>query len=161
MFAVHLLKCSKPTEEILKHSGTFVLISKEYSVVPRFVQYAFLQAFKTFETGRQTAKTLNLEWLAKLAMTKNVSNAVNFTKPFSLEKKSLLAQKKVELALACVNCFETDAELAKVGEKLKETASFVQNAESTLREKYSISAKALEVYKLEDLLIEKAAVETL
>ncbi|MDP3742081.1 MAG: KEOPS complex subunit Cgi121 [Candidatus Micrarchaeota archaeon] len=150
MFAVHLIKSSKPLEDILKHSGTFVLISKEYSVVPRFVQYAFMQAFKTFETGRQTAKTLNLEWLAKLAMSKNVSNAVNFTKPGGNE-----------ICFAAVNCFEADAKLAEIGVELQFDKKFREKAESILAEKYNISAKALEVYKLEDLLIEKAAVENI
>lgn len=150
MFAVHSLKCSKPLEEILKHKGTFIVISSEYAAVPRFVEYAFIQAFKTFEKGQNTAKSINLEWLSKLAMTKNVSNAVNFTKPSGNE-----------VCLAAMNCFETEAELEKIGKKVKLSEKFRQKAGKTLTEKYAVPAKALNAYKLEDLLIEKAAVENL
>ena len=150
MFAIHLLKGSKPLEEMLKHKGTFVVISKEYVCVSRFVEYAFTQAYKTYAKGQNTAKTLSLEWLCKLAQTKNVISAVNFTKP-----------NGKEVCLASVNCFETPAELEKIGTELAITKAFRQEAFETLIEKYAIPAKALEVYKLEDLLIEKAAVENI
>lgn len=150
MYAVHLLKSSKPLVEILKHSGTFVIVSAEYACCPRFVQYAFMQAFKTFEQGQATAKTLNLEWLCKLALTTNVSNAVNFTKPSGKE-----------ICIAAMNCFEMSAELEKIGEKIEVNKEFRQKAEQILKEKYAVPAKALETYKLEDLLIEKAAVENI
>ncbi len=152
MFTIHLLNVNSSIDDVVKmktaSNAYFVVISAEYVCVPRFVQYAFLQAFKTFETGQQTAKTLNLEWLAKLAMTKNVSNAVNFTKPSGKE-----------MCLVAVNCFEKEGEIMKIGAPLNLTTQFSEKAERTLAEKYNISAKALEVYKLEDLLIEQAAVE--
>ncbi len=154
MFSIHLLESNVSLDELLKlklsSNAYFIVISSEYVCVPRFVEYAFLQAFKTFENGQNTAKTLNLEWLCNLALTKNVSNAVNFTKPSGKE-----------ICLASVNCFETQAELKKIGAKIKLSEVLRQKVEKNLVKKYEISAKALEVYKLEDLLIEKAAVENL
>ena len=152
MFSIHLLR-SNNVEEVVKKipsNVAAIVISEEYICVPRFVEYAFMQAFKTFEKGQNTAKTISLESICNLALKKNVSNAVNFTRPSG-----------TEMCFAAMNCFETPVELANIGIELPIGKEFRQKAEEILIEKYDIFAKALAVYKFEDLLIEKAAVENI
>ncbi len=154
MFAVHLLRLNCSTEEMLKTklapNACFVILSSEFVCVPRFVEYAFMKAFKSCEAGKNTANTLSLEWLCNLSLTKNVSNAVNFTKPSGNE-----------VALACVNCFEKTREITQLGAPVNVGKEFREKAVQSLKEKYRIPPKAVDVYSLEDLLIEKAAVENL
>ncbi len=153
MFSIHSLQLEAPVERVVQTrvpgNACFIVIRSEYACVPRFVQYAFLQAYKSYVAGAGVAKSLSLEWLCKLALSKNVSSAVNFTKP-------------VESAacLASVNCFE-NGEWKKFSTPIKVEKRYFKAFEKTLIDKYCISEKALSVYSLEDLLIESAAVENI
>ncbi|MFH0713156.1 MAG: KEOPS complex subunit Cgi121 [Candidatus Micrarchaeota archaeon] len=152
MFSIKLVKLSAPIEKVLKFQRKdneyFVIISSEYACSPRFVQYAFLQAFKACEVGKNTAKSLELEWLCKLALTPNVASALQFTKP-----------DDNVVALASFNCFEKESDMREICEVQAVSAQLKKEGEKLLIAKYKISAKALENYAIEDLLIETAAVE--
>ena len=156
MFSIYSLELIAPIEEVLKHklrsNAAFIVINTEYVAAPRFVQYAFLQAYKSYAGGKNIANTLSLEWLCKIALTANVSNAVEFTKP------ALPA-----ICLADVNCFDdvNKTELQAIGKLRLPSKEFLKNAEQSLCKKYGLTVEALAVYKFEDLLIEKAAVENL
>ncbi|MBI4406742.1 hypothetical protein HY571_02405 [Candidatus Micrarchaeota archaeon] len=151
MYSICLLRSNNSIDEFVKAmpaDSYFVVLRPEYVCVPRFVEYAFIQAFKTFETGRQTANTISLEWLAKLALTKNVSKALFVTKP--------------EKGLWCVACINLEKKaLEKFGKFKRPGKEFCEKAGKKLVTLYNIPKKALEVYSLEDLLIEKAAVENI
>ncbi len=154
MFSIYSLELIAPIEEVLKYklrsNAAFIVINNEYAAVPRFVQYAFLQAYKSYAGGKNIANTLSLEWLCKIALTTNVSNAAEFTKPVL-----------PLVCLAAVNCLDdaNKTELQAIGKLQVPQKAFLKNAEQSLCKKYGLSEKTLSVYAFEDLLIEKAAVE--
>ncbi len=153
MFSIYLVNLKSSIEKVIevKRGGFVVFIRPEYVCVPRFLEYAFLQAYKTYGSDKNVAKTLELEWLCKIALTNNVASALSSTRP---DSKTAV--------IAAVNCFENLSELSSFSEIITEAdKSLLKTAPAFLAEKYSLTKEALEHYSLEDLLIEKAAVENL
>jgi len=157
MFSLYLLYSSLSPDEILaklkllkKSSSAAIIVRSEYAVVPRFVEYAFIQAFKSFEQGTSNANHIELEWLCKLAVTKNVSNGLDKTRPTSKC-----------FALATINLSLSAEQLCKIGAPCCATPSLQKSAEKFLKERYEITEAALKNYKLEEMLIETAAVENI
>ncbi len=157
MFSLHLLYSSLSPDEILaklkplkKSSSAAIILRSESAIVPRFVEYAFIQAFKSFEQGTQSANHIELEWLCKLAVTKNVSNALDKTRPTS---KCFV--------LATINLPLSTEQLYKIGAPCCASPSLQKSAEKFLKERYEITNAALENYSLEEMLIENAAVENI
>lgn len=155
MLSLNLLYSNLSADELLAKlklfrtsSSAAIILRSEYAVCPRFVEYAFLQAFKSFELGRASAKTLELEWLCKLALTSNVANALKKTRP---ESKCFV--------LAAVNMPLSTEQLCKIGSQCCSTPTFLRAGEKFLKEKYGITEAALKNYSLEEMLIETAAVE--
>ncbi len=150
MYSICLLRSNCSIEEFVKAmpvDSHFVVLRPEYVCVFRFVEYAFIQAFKTFE-AHGTAKNLSLEWLCRVALSKNVSKALSFTKP-----------EKSTWCVACVNLEKK--QLEKFGKVEAPSKKFCVSSAKFLVELYGVPKKALELYSLQDLLIEKAAVENI
>ncbi len=72
------------------------------------LNYSHETAFKSFEEGTNTARTFELEWLLRIAGTKQISQALELTKPvegepclylslkpFNIPKNLIVNQKKV------------------------------------------------------------------
>ena len=157
MFSLNLLYSSFSADELLAKlkplktsSSAAVVIRWEYAACPRFVEYALLQAFKSFESGKASAKSLELEWLCKLALTTNVANALQKTKP----------QGKC-IALATVNLPLSTEELCKLGAPCCKSPALLNVGGKFLKTQYEITDAALATYSLEEMLIETAAVENI
>ena len=157
MFSLNLLYSGLQPDEVLAKlkplrtsSSAAIVIRWEYAIAPRFVEYAFLQAFKSFESGSNSSNNIELEWLCKLAVTKNVANALDKTRPTS--KCLVLATANLHLSLQ---------QLCKLGAPCCKSPFLKVEAEKFLKTRYGITESALENYSLEEMLIETAAVENI
>lgn len=150
---VYLLETIPELEKIvsmLKQTGANAVVLKpEFSIALKPINYAYFLAYKSFSQNTAVAREFGLEWISKLACTKNIGKALAFCLP---------KQKIVLLASG----FPLEKEfLKKIGKQLKPSKAVNQVYRSKLTELYALGEKELVNYSLEDLIAEKIALNNI
>ncbi len=122
-------------------------VRPDVACLKRFLDYTYSEAFKSFQAGRQSARKFEVEWLCRLACTQNQSKAIGFCRPRG-ELAALVSPE--EIGGKIIGGVGVEAEFAPSPSGMRSLAG-----------EYGFGSEALEKYSLEDLLVEKCAVEFL
>jgi len=128
-----------------KCGDDFIVVKPELCFSEKFLRYTLFLAYKSFQNGTASAKTLGLEWLCRMAGTGNVSTAISLCLP-SREKGTVVG-------IACPRKIE-GAELADLGKPVEIGLAALGKKAAAL---FKVSKNELANNSLEDLLIERAA----
>ncbi|MFH1200015.1 MAG: hypothetical protein V1708_03025 [Candidatus Micrarchaeota archaeon] len=119
-----------------------VAVRPQLACLGKFVDYTCSQTYKAFREGGKAAGKFEVVWLCRLSCTKRVSGAIGFCRPRG-EIVALLSPGKIDAA--------------KLGLPAKFSCS--KAVFDALALEYGFGPAALGKYALEDLLVEKCAVE--
>jgi len=128
-----------------KFGPDFIAVRPELCFSEKFLRYTLFLAYKSFQNGTASARTMGLEWLCRIAGTGNVSTALKFCLP-PREKGSVVG-------IACAKKID-GAELKGLGEPVKAGLAELEKKAAAL---FKVSKNELANYSLEDLLVERAA----
>lgn len=118
-------------------------IRPDIACLKKFLHYTYSEAYKSLRLGRPAARKFEVEWLCRLACARNHSKAIAFCRPRG-KIVAVVSPGKIPKNLGAYASF-----------------SFSPESLSSLAEEYGFGEGALLKYSLEDLLIEKSAVEFL
>jgi tRNA threonylcarbamoyladenosine modification (KEOPS) complex Cgi121 subunit len=122
-----------------------VVLRPELCFSAKFLRYTLFLAYKSFQNGGASARSLGLEWLCRIAGTGNVSSALEFCLP-PKEKGTLVGIASAREIPAAVFGPLGDAVKPDPKKLGKEAAA-----------RFKVSPAALERNSLEDLLVERSA----
>ncbi|NYZ75191.1 hypothetical protein H0O03_02915 [Candidatus Micrarchaeota archaeon] len=148
----YFVECAHSLDETIRllrktQASPFVLTTPEIGFFERFLKYTLFLTYKSLQQESASLRP-DILWLCKIAGTKNIDRALEFTRPTG-KKVALTSEEELSASA-----------LAAVGKTFEPTAAERKKAEKTLQKKFEVSDAALKEYALEDLLIEKAAVAT-
>jgi tRNA threonylcarbamoyladenosine modification (KEOPS) complex Cgi121 subunit len=146
--------CAKPVtsvqhalESIRKRRlGALAVVVRKSFGCSKLLYFSLFLSLKSFQIGSNKAKSVELEWLCRLACDSNVQSALKATAPVPCEEvaiastRSFPSKLKKELGITReVSCRECDAKF--------------------LSSYYGLSVESLNVYPLCSLALERMAIE--
>ncbi|MFH1443101.1 MAG: KEOPS complex subunit Cgi121 [Candidatus Micrarchaeota archaeon] len=156
MLHAYVLETDRKKEEIIGLLKDYkaIAVRQELALLEEYAAYCLLKAKSDFKSNANVAKEFRMEWMCRLACTKNINKAIDFCQMES-GKVGILSEEGIP-----------EAVLEKIGRPGKKSgkgqkAVLDENTEGKICSLYSIPKNSLAKYGLQGLLREKSAVSFL